>query len=358
MDQIKIGRFIAEMRRQKGLTQRGFADMLGISDKTVSKWERGSGMPELSLMRPVCGILEIDLNELFSGERLTEADYKKKAEENMADLVKEAEALKKNIVGEKVMGNAASIEMDAGQAHGINAGFWNETGNDILEAIVLPKWSSFLPSEEKLGLMGDLSGKRVLEIGCGNGKSLKYAAGRGAEELWGLDISGSQIERAREFLESCGIKAKLVCAPMEEECSLPAAYFDLVYSVYGIGWTTDLDGTFRRIYSYLKNDGLFIFSWSHPIHKCVSNENGRLVFSNSYFDEDWYCADINGRKIALSNRMMGTYINSLAANGFFIEEIAEETDRESAMAQEGDFGRKALMLPTAFAIKARKRVME
>lgn len=65
MDQIKIGRFIAEMRRQKGLTQRGLADMLGISDKTVSKWERGSGMPELSLMRPVCGILGIDLNELF-----------------------------------------------------------------------------------------------------------------------------------------------------------------------------------------------------------------------------------------------------------------------------------------------------
>jgi hypothetical protein len=56
----------------------------------------------------------------------------------------------------------------------------------------------------------------------------------------------------------------------------------------------------------------------------------------------------------LSNRMLSTYINALAQNGFVIEELIEETDKEKAMSSDNDFGRKALMLPTAFAIKVRK----
>ena len=74
MNQVKIGRFIAEMRKQQNLTQREFADALGISDKTISKWECGNGLPDLSFMQSICKILKIDLNELFSGEKLTDAD--------------------------------------------------------------------------------------------------------------------------------------------------------------------------------------------------------------------------------------------------------------------------------------------
>ena len=88
MDQIKIGKFIAEERKKKGCTQRELADKLGISDKTISKWERGNGFPEISLLLPLCNELDITVNELLSGERLLEVDYKKKAEENMVNLVK------------------------------------------------------------------------------------------------------------------------------------------------------------------------------------------------------------------------------------------------------------------------------
>ena len=79
MNQSKIGRFIAEMRNSQGLTQRELAEILGVSDKSVSKWECGNGMPDISLMLPICNILKINLNELFSGEKLTDADYKRKA---------------------------------------------------------------------------------------------------------------------------------------------------------------------------------------------------------------------------------------------------------------------------------------
>lgn len=88
MDQIKIGQFIARMRKEKNLTQRQLADILDISDKTISKWETGNGLPDVSLMMPLCETLTISVNELLSGERLVDRDYKDKAEENMLALLK------------------------------------------------------------------------------------------------------------------------------------------------------------------------------------------------------------------------------------------------------------------------------
>ena len=82
MDQIKTGKFIAEERKNKKLTQRQLAEILNISDKTISKWETGNGFPEISLLQPLCRALDISVNELLSGERLSEDEYKKKAEEN------------------------------------------------------------------------------------------------------------------------------------------------------------------------------------------------------------------------------------------------------------------------------------
>lgn len=98
MDQIRIGKFIAEMRKTQSYTQRQLADILGISDKTVSKWETGNGLPEVSLMMPLCNALHINVNELLSGEHLTDSEYQGKAEENMMKLIKEKEESKKKII--------------------------------------------------------------------------------------------------------------------------------------------------------------------------------------------------------------------------------------------------------------------
>lgn len=155
--------------------------------------------------------------------------------------------------------------MQKNSVYQTNSSYWDTKGNDFLGAIVLPLYGPYI-SEEKCRLFGDVSGKKILEIGCGNGRSLEYHGERKAAELWGLDLSEKQIEKAKQHLTACGLSAKLICAPMEEECGLPANYFDYVYSIYAIGWTTDLEGTFHRIASYLKKGGVFIFSWYHPIH--------------------------------------------------------------------------------------------
>ncbi len=98
MNQIVIGKFIAKERKHKGYTQRQLSELLGISDKTISKWERGNGFPEVSLLLPLCRELDITVNELLAGERVSEEDYRKKAEENMVNLVKEAQESKKKII--------------------------------------------------------------------------------------------------------------------------------------------------------------------------------------------------------------------------------------------------------------------
>lgn len=97
MEQAKIGKFIAVVRKAQGLTQRQLAGMLSISDKTVSKWETGKGLPEVSLLLPLCDTLNITVNDLLSGEKVSENDYQKKAEENMIDLIKENEENKKRM---------------------------------------------------------------------------------------------------------------------------------------------------------------------------------------------------------------------------------------------------------------------
>lgn len=98
MDQIQIGKFIAAMRKRQGLTQRQLADALAISDKTVSKWECGKGLPEVSLMLPLCGALGITVNDLLSGELVSETDYQKKAEDHMMELMRENEENKKRLL--------------------------------------------------------------------------------------------------------------------------------------------------------------------------------------------------------------------------------------------------------------------
>ena len=98
MDQAKIGRFIAARRKAQGLTQRQLADALSISDKTVSKWECGKGLPEVSLMLPLCGALQITVNDLLTGAVVSETDYRKRAEENMMNLMRENEENKRRMM--------------------------------------------------------------------------------------------------------------------------------------------------------------------------------------------------------------------------------------------------------------------
>lgn len=83
MNQEKIGKFILKLRREKNMTQQELADKIGVTDRAISKWENGRGLPDLSLMMPLCKELGITINELISGEQIEKEDYQSKLEENI-----------------------------------------------------------------------------------------------------------------------------------------------------------------------------------------------------------------------------------------------------------------------------------
>ena len=96
MDQERTGDFLSQLRREKGLTQKELADKIGVSDKTISKWENGRSIPDLTYLEALCTALDITTNELISGERLSDEAYAVKAEENIMNLINENESHKKS----------------------------------------------------------------------------------------------------------------------------------------------------------------------------------------------------------------------------------------------------------------------
>lgn len=91
MDQIKIGRFIAERRKKVNLTQMQLAEKFNITDRAVSKWERGKSLPDASLMLRLCEILHITVNDLLHGEVVSMENYNKEMEEKLIELIREKE---------------------------------------------------------------------------------------------------------------------------------------------------------------------------------------------------------------------------------------------------------------------------
>ena len=87
MNQDKIGKFIAECRKKRNMTQSELGEKLGVTKKSVSNWENGRNMPDLSLFKPLCRELDITLNDLMSGEKVREKEYQEKLEENIINTI-------------------------------------------------------------------------------------------------------------------------------------------------------------------------------------------------------------------------------------------------------------------------------
>ena len=101
MNQEKIGKFIAELRKEKGLTQQELADKLGVTDRAISHWENGRRLPDYSLLKPISEVLNISVNELLSGEKIKANEISKKADENIIKLTEliNLKSMKYGIIG-------------------------------------------------------------------------------------------------------------------------------------------------------------------------------------------------------------------------------------------------------------------
>lgn len=109
MDQVKIGRFIAQRRKANNMTQMQLAEKLGITDRAVSKWETGKSLPDVAIMPELCGLLNITINDLFNGEVVVMEDYKEKSEKLLIEMAKQKEQADKNLLTLEILIGVLSI---------------------------------------------------------------------------------------------------------------------------------------------------------------------------------------------------------------------------------------------------------
>ena len=110
MDQVKIGKFIAECRKKTNLTQMQLAEKLNITDRAISKWETGKSLPDSSIMLDLCDVLSISVNDLLCGEVVTMDNYNKELENNLLEMIKQKEQADKRLLSVEVfIGITATI---------------------------------------------------------------------------------------------------------------------------------------------------------------------------------------------------------------------------------------------------------
>ena len=250
---------------------------------------------------------------------------------------------------------------EAERALAINRAGWDQVAPRFHGGTALPEYGPLAPTEDMLSLLELTPEMRALELGCGSGHSLRYLAARGARELWGVDLSGVQVAFAQETLREFAPRCRLFKSPMEVNPGIPPGHFDMVFSIFGLGWTTDLPATLALVVEYLRPGGYFLLSGEHPAYSCLEWNGEQYVFAEPYSvegpreHEAW-----NGVRIVTHRRTLGTFVAQIVRAGLLIETLVEgEINERAAQAGNTDPARwysieRARLMPTTFIIKARK----
>ncbi len=243
----------------------------------------------------------------------------------------------------------------------INKNGWNELikSNKPFSNTILPEYGPFLKrNEDKINLMPDLENKKVLDLGCGEGESLEYLYKKGASEIWGIDISEEQINKAKKRFPL--FKNNFYISPMEKEIGIPNNYFDYIISIFSIGYTSELLSTFKNCYKYLNSDGSIIISWTHPFYYCLDIVDNKVTINKSYFDESSEIITKGPDKVNLvqKNRMISTIINTAKEVGLYVDNILEEETilKDDVNGYKSTFWRKEKVVncPSTLIIKFKK----
>lgn len=213
------------------------------------------------------------------------------------------------------------------QAIEINKKGWNKLikSEKKFANTILPEYGPFLKrNEEEIKLFNNISEKKVLDLGCGEGESLEYLYKKGASEVWGIDISEEQIKKAK--IRFPQFKNNFYTSPMEENLKVPNGYFDYVISIFSIGYTSDLTKTLNNVYRCLKEKGELIISWTHPFYYCLDIVENKVIVNKSYFNEESEVITKGPDKVELvqKNLMISTIINEARKANFYLDMILEE----------------------------------
>ena len=239
---------------------------------------------------------------------------------------------------------------------------WDAVADLFVDAAALPVWGPFSVGDD-LNLLPEIKDKTFLEIACGSGRSIKYLVDNGVKKVYGLDLSQVQIDEATNYNKKAienGI-VELVQSPMEAKLQIEPV--DVVFSVYGLGWTPEPEKTLSNIYSYLKPDGLFVWSWDHSIFSDILYKDGNFSAVYSYHEENpitiqgW--KKRNGVNAHLTYRKVSTWFKLLTDAGFevvgYYEPAPKTIERGSEDPEKYYSIQKAKLIPATFIFVCKKK---
>jgi ubiquinone/menaquinone biosynthesis C-methylase UbiE len=190
------------------------------------------------------------------------------------------------------------------------------------------------PGEDKLRLLGNLRGKKVLDLGCGAGQNAIAIARKGAR-VRAIDFSETQIAQARKLAGQKRLNVNFTVGNISGALPFPDSHFDLIISACAIAFIKNIDPVFREVYRTLKDSGKFILSDMHPLQYIIDEDNDRLTFNHPFPHKpillkwSWDFNTCAGSRTPLRARFqhyvrsLSEYHNSLNRAGFVIEKMLE-----------------------------------
>ena len=187
-----------------------------------------------------------------------------------------------------------------------------------------------IPSERDLRLIGDVAGKRVVDLGCGRGDNAIVLARAGAHVI-GVDVSGGQLARLRRRADSAETRVETHRSDAADLAFLRADSIDVALSTGTIEHVEDLDRFFRQVHRVLRPGAAFVFSSPHPMALCVGRDVaapdalplGHLEVRHSYFDLGATAIDHDGVPVTVYRRTVADVFASLHRAGFRVDTLLE-----------------------------------
>jgi SAM-dependent methyltransferase len=194
-----------------------------------------------------------------------------------------------------------------------------------------------MPGERELRLLGDVKGKRILDLGCGLGQASIALARQGAHAI-ALDASARQLARARQLAEEAEVRVEWHRSDLADLAFLRADSIDLAFSAHAVAEVEDLDRVFRQVHRVVRPGGAFVFSYEHPVALCTGRESGsegtlplgRFEVLRSYFERAPLTIDRDGEPITLYPRTIGDVFAAAGRAGFRIDVLLEPVPLRSA----------------------------
>ncbi|MGH9033972.1 MAG: class I SAM-dependent methyltransferase [Acidimicrobiia bacterium] len=182
------------------------------------------------------------------------------------------------------------------------------------------------PTEDDLRLIGDVAGKRVLDLGTGFGHAAITFAKQGAVAI-AVDASSGQLERARELAEREEARIEWHQGDLADLAFLRADSVDLAFSAFAIAEVDDLDRLFRQVHRVLRAHSVFVFSYEHPLSLCIGaatpESSAQPTVVEPYFSEAPIQVERDGEPVVVYQRTIGDVFAALGRAGFRIEAIIE-----------------------------------